>query len=127
MSLPRTSGPGTVASMADESNHLPLQLAVELPPDKATGVFADFANIWHTPVGFVIDFLSTKRPAQPTASESGVIDHAVLETVVAARIRIPPEQIFPLINALQEQGAKWLEEQGRVEPPEAWLPHHPEE
>jgi hypothetical protein len=112
--------------MDDEPNKLPLRLAVELPPDKVTGVFADFANIWHTPVGFVIDFLSTKQPAQPAASDDGIVDHAVLETVVASRIRIPPEQIFPLINALQEQGQKWLEEQGRIEPPEAWLSHRPE-
>lgn len=112
--------------MADDENQLPLQLAIELPPDRTTGVFADFANIWHTPVSFVIDFLSTKEPPRAVQSDVGDVDHAVLETVVAARIRIPPEQIFPLINALQEQSQKWLDEQGRAEPPEAWLPHRPE-
>jgi hypothetical protein len=110
----------------DEQPGRPLQLAIELPPDKATGVFADFANIWHTPVGFVIDFLSTKQPPHELASTGGEDLGRVLETVIAARVRIPPEQIFPLINALQEQGNAWLAETGRVEPPEAWLPHRQE-
>jgi hypothetical protein len=40
---------------------------------------------------------------------------------VGARVRIPSEQIFPLIAALQQQGDKWLEESGRSEPPADWV------
>jgi hypothetical protein len=35
-------------------------------------------------------------------------------------VRIPPEQIFPLIAILQQQGSQWLAEQGRSEPPADW-------
>jgi len=46
---------------------------------------------------------------------------------VAARVRIPPEQIFPLIEALTQQGQRWLHETGRSEPPQNWAPHAPSE
>ena len=42
---------------------------------------------------------------------------------VAARVRIPAEQVFQIIAALQQQADQWLEETGRSEPPEAWLPN----
>jgi hypothetical protein len=35
-------------------------------------------------------------------------------------VRIPSEQIFPLIQALQAQGNQWLAESGREEPPADW-------
>lgn len=110
--------------MSDDHKHLPVQIGIDLPTDKEVGQFADFVNVWHTPTNFVLDFLSIKNPPQPvTDAETGEADHAVLPAVVGARVRIPAEQIFPLINALQQQGDQWLNETGRAEPPEAWLPH----
>lgn len=100
-----------------------MEFAVSLPPEQEVGVFADFANIWHTPNTFVLDFLAVKRPAHASADAASQPPHAVLESRVAARVRIPPEQIFMLIKALQAQGDQWLAETGRVEPPEAWAPH----
>jgi hypothetical protein len=107
-----------------DNRQLPVELDIDLPADRETGVFADFANVWHTPATFVVDFLSIKRPARPVADGiTGEAHHAVMSAVVGARVRIPAEQIFPLINALQEQGKQWLEETGRAAPPEAWLPN----
>lgn len=92
---------------------------LELPDDVEVGVFADFANIWHTPATFVLDFLSVRMPAT-RGSEDGT-DFVTLSSKVAARVRIPPEQIFPLMEALQSQSQQWLHETGRSEPPETWL------
>lgn len=113
-----------VRTMSDERQQLPVQIGIDLPKGMEVGQFADFVNVWHTPTNFVLDFLSIKNPPQPVAdSETGEVDHALLPAVVGARVRIPAEQIFPLINALQQQGEQWLSETGRAEPPEAWLPH----
>ncbi|MDQ0892544.1 DUF3467 domain-containing protein [Agromyces ramosus] len=112
--------------MTDPVQRPPMEFAVSLPPEQEVGVFADFANIWHTPNTFVLDFLTVKRPAHASAdAATGQPPHAVLESRVAARVRIPPEQIFMLIKALQTQGDQWLAETGRVEPPDAWAPHGP--
>jgi len=110
--------------MSDEQKQLPVQIGIDLPQGMEVGQFADFVNVWHTPANFVLDFLSIKNPPQPVAdNDTGEVNHALLPAVVGARVRIPAEQIFPLINALQQQGDQWLNETGRAEPPEAWLPH----
>jgi hypothetical protein len=103
---------------------LPVQMEIELPSAIEAGVFADFANVWHTPATFVLDFLSIKRPPTPVEDVEGN-KSALVPAVVAARVRIPPEQIFPLINALQAQSQQWLAETGRSTPPESWLPETP--
>ncbi len=104
--------------MPPEPENVPVAIAIDLPSDVELGVFADFANLWHTPNTFVIDFLSVKRP--PARAEGDAA--AKLPARVAARVRIPPEQIFPLIEALQVQGQQWLAETGRSEPPSSWVP-----
>lgn len=102
---------------------LPVRHSLDLPKETELGIFADFAHIWHTPATFVLDFLSVKIPASAEASEDGAGAELVISSRVTARVRIPPEQIFPLIEALRTQGQEWLNETGRSEPPETWL--HP--
>src|SRR4051812_38687703 len=98
-------------------------IAVTVPPKQEVGVFADFAVIWHTPDTFVLDFLSltSPRPQHELGRSSEVV--GAIPAKVAARVRTPAEQVFQIIAALQQQADQWLEETGRSEPPEAWLPH----
>jgi hypothetical protein len=109
--------------MSDESQQA-VNIHIQLPESMELGVFGDFANVWHTPNTFVLDFLAVKMPAHPGAptetGANGEPSPGVLEARVAARVRIPPEQIFPLISVLQQQGDQWLQEQGRSEPPADW-------
>jgi hypothetical protein len=106
--------------MAQEPQPNPgLQVQVTLPPDLEVGSFADFVRVWHTPSTFVLDFVSVKQPTHPSTAPEGGPN--VLEAKVASRVRIPSEQIFPLIHALTEQGNHWLRESGRSEPPANWL------
>jgi hypothetical protein len=109
--------------MVDSPAQKPVQFQVTLPPEQEVGVFADFASVWHTPATFVIDFLAIKGTQHPSVDTVGEThpESPVLEARVGARVRIPSEQIFPLIAALQQQGAKWLEESGRSEPPVDWV------
>ena len=95
------------------------RLALTLPPEQEVGVFADFANLWHTPSTFVLDFLAVTQAPMPQTDEQGASVGAVLPARVAARVRIPSEQIFPIIQALQAQADQWLAETGRTEPPDS--------
>ena len=108
--------------MAESPEQNQVQFQVTLPPEQEVGVFADFASVWHTPTTFVIDFLAIKGTQHPSIDAVGQVhsETQVLEARVGARVRIPSEQIFPLIAALQQQGDKWLEESGRSEPPADW-------
>ncbi|MGT2425726.1 DUF3467 domain-containing protein [Amnibacterium kyonggiense] len=97
-------------------------IAVSVPEQQEVGVFADFAGIWHTPNTFVLDFLSLTSPApQRQVDGTGEVIGA-MPARVAARVRIPAEQVFQIIAALQQQADQWLEETGRPEPPDAWMP-----
>ncbi len=96
-------------------------LSIELPSEHEAGVFADFANIWNTPSTFVIDFLSVKQPPVDATLLNPEASGTVLLTKVVSRIRIPAEQVFPLIEALTSQANNWLTQTGREEPPEAWF------
>ena len=108
--------------MSDEPTPPPA-IAVTLPEAAELGVFADFAAIWHTPHTFVLDFLSLTGPG-PQTQQLGPEGEVVgaLPARVGARVRIPADQVFQIIRALQEQADQWLAETGRSEPPEAWLP-----
>jgi len=97
------------------------QLSIELPDGQEAGVFADFANIWNTPSTFVVDFLSVKQPLVDAKLLDPEADGTVLLTKVVSRIRIPAEQVFPLIQALTNQAQMWLQQTGREEPPAAWF------
>lgn len=91
-----------------------MKFVVNLPEEHEPGVFADFASIWHTPNTFVLDFQAVVQP--------NVTTDGVMQSRIVARVRIPSEQIYPMIGALQEQANQWLAETGRTEPPESWQP-----
>jgi hypothetical protein len=100
--------------MADEA---PRQFEIDLPPELIGGAYADFANVWHTPTVFVMDFLTlAKPPSEHIDPETG--EHRTLVPArVVSRIRIPPEQVFELAKALTQQLEFWEREAGRRTPP----------
>ena len=81
-----------------------IQLA--LPPDKATGVFADFVRAWHTKDIFILDFSAYVEP--PMRDEAA--DDIVQQSAVVSRVRIPPAQVFELMKALELQLSAWESE-----------------
>jgi hypothetical protein len=107
----------------EEPEGIEVQLAIELPPELEVGVPADFANLWHSPNSFILDFVSVTRPqGPPKADERDGKQRATIEAKVAARVRIAPEQVFLLIQGLQAQADAWLKESGRAAPPDSWNP-----
>ena len=84
-------------------NELPSHFEIDLPPEIIPGNYADFANVWHTPTVFVMDFVTLAQPPhEETEPESGE-QHLVVPARVVSRIRIPPEQVFELAKALTQQ------------------------
>jgi hypothetical protein len=95
--------------MPDE---LPPQFEIDLPPEVVAGNYADFANVWHTPAVFVMDFVTLAQPPREQDTSEGE-RVAVVPARVVSRIRIPPEQVFELAKALTQQLEFWEQETGR--------------
>ncbi|MGA7149167.1 MAG: DUF3467 domain-containing protein [Microbacterium sp.] len=100
--------------MADEA---PRQFEIDLPPEHISGNYADFANVWHTPTVFVMDFLTLAQPPRDQVDPETGEHHTVVPARVVSRIRIPPEQVFELAKALTQQLEFWEQETGRRNPP----------
>ena len=79
--------------MADEA---PRQFEIDLPPEHIGGAYADFANVWHTPTVFVMDFLTLAQPPREQVDAETGERHTIVPARVVSRIRIPPEQVFEL-------------------------------
>lgn len=95
----------------------PRQFEIDLPPEAIDGHYADFANVWHTPNVFVMDFVALAQPpSEEIDSDTGEKITRVPARVVS-RIRIPPEQVFELAKALTQQLEFWENETGRRTPP----------
>ncbi|MFT4214677.1 MAG: DUF3467 domain-containing protein [Microbacterium sp.] len=95
--------------MAEES---PRQFEIDVPADVVAGSYADFANVWHTPDVFVMDFVSLARPPQASTDATGNAV-ALVSGQVVQRVRIPPHQVFELAKALTQQLEFWEQETGR--------------
>ncbi|GAB2843963.1 DUF3467 domain-containing protein [Microbacterium insulae] len=99
--------------MAEEA---PRQFEIDLPPELIGGAYADFANVWHTPTVFVMDFLTLAQPPREQVDSETGERHTVVPARVVSRIRIPPEQVFELAKALTQQLEFWEQETGRRNP-----------
>jgi hypothetical protein len=82
-------------------------LQINMPAEQAAGVYADFVRAWHTSDAFVLDFAALHEPAKPT--DEGVL----IKAGVVSRVRIPPNQVFELMKALEQQLSAWEKETGR--------------
>lgn len=96
--------------MTDEA---PRQFEIDLPPEHIGGAYADFANVWHTPTVFVMDFLTLAQPPRDQVDPETGERHTIVPARVVSRIRIPPEQVFELAKALTQQLEFWEQETGR--------------
>ncbi|MGC5170594.1 DUF3467 domain-containing protein [Micromonospora sp. DT81.3] len=103
--------------MADE---LPRKFEIDLPTEVVPGHYADFANVWHTPTVFIMDFVTLAQPPREETDADTSERHMVVPARVVSRIRIPPEQVFELAKALTQQLEFWEQETGK-RPPSAPL------
>ena len=87
------------------------RLNISATSEMESGVYADFATLWHTSDIFTLDFGAMTRPAQLIQGDTGqpVID---VNARLVARVRIPPQQVFELMKALEQQLSAWEQETG---------------
>lgn len=84
--------------MADEPHEEPIErtLEVQITPDQMGGVWANFARVNHSEHEFTIDFVRIDFAAQPN-----------LTGIVVARVGVSPLFVRQLIQALEDNWAKY--------------------
>jgi hypothetical protein len=80
-------------------------MSVSLPAGMGSGVYADFAAVWHSRDVFTLDFAALLGPTGGAAQER--------RAEVVARVRIPPSQVFEIMKALETQLSAWERESAR--------------
>ena len=95
----------------------PSHLAIEMPEAAVVGVYADFVSIWHTEDVFVFDFAALKAAPGPAQTPEGETVNLV-QTQVVSRVKVPPNQVFEIMKALNVQLASWEAQTGRSRPPQ---------
>ena len=71
---------------------------LQVPDDLTGGVYSNVIAVWHTPYEFTLDF-AVMLPTQMTTDEAGN-QQPVIPARVVARVKIPPSQVFSLMQAL---------------------------
>jgi len=90
--------------MNENEKKQPQGLQIELTPDMARGVYANFAIITHSSSDFVVDF-AAMLPGMPKAP-------------VQARVILAPEHAKRLAAALQENIMRYEQEYGPIKMPQ---------
>ncbi len=88
-------------------------LEVSISEEVEAGHYANFASVWHTQDGFVLDFAVITRPPQLADDPSSGQRFVSVPTRIVSRIRLPPTQVFELMKALEQQLTAYEQETGR--------------
>jgi hypothetical protein len=91
---------------------VPNRIRLTASPEAESGVYADFAAVWHHDACFVLDFAALVRPPEVVEDEDGTA-HRDLTVRLVSRVRVPPSQIFEIMKALEQQLSAWERETGR--------------
>jgi hypothetical protein len=88
------------------------QMRVSMPDEQVPGVYADFVSVWHTNDVFTFDFAALARPPTVVEGEDGK-PVTTAQAQIVARVRVPPNQVFEIMKALERQLTGWEQETGR--------------
>ena len=105
-----------MGTMTESGAPLPTNLNINVPPEKIEGHFADFASVWHNNETFILDFVSMSGPPTPVRGDDGQ-QVAQINCQVVTRVRIPAEQVWEVMKALQQQLGQWEQENPHRRPP----------
>jgi hypothetical protein len=89
------------------------RLEVSISPEVEAGEYANFASVWHTQDGFVLDFAVITRPPQLLDDPESGQQVVSVPTRIVSRVRIPPSQVFELMKALEQQLTSYEKEMGQ--------------
>ena len=105
-----------MVGMTDPTGALPTNLNINVPPEQLEGHYADFASVWHNNETFILDFVSMSQPPTETVDDGGT-KVAQISCQVVTRVRIPAEQVWEVMKALQQQLGQWELENPHRRPP----------
>ncbi|GAA5045893.1 hypothetical protein HNP84_002535 [Thermocatellispora tengchongensis] len=92
----------------EPESHLEVSISAEVE----AGQYANFASVWHTRDGFVLDFAVITRPPQLADDPQSGQRILSVPTRIVSRIRLPPSQVFELMKALEQQLTAYEKETG---------------
>jgi hypothetical protein len=101
--------------MSQQPEPIPARIQITSTPEAEIGQYADFVAVWHQNTSFVLDFLVYSSPPQVGQDDDG---NTVMNVPgrLATRVRIPPQQVFEIMKALEAQLSKWEIETGQRPP-----------
>ena len=102
----------TIVPMS-EPDEIPRRMSVSATPETEIGVYANFVAVWHEAHCFVLDFAAYTQPPQLTADVESGEQFVDLRARLVSRVRIPPDQVFEIMKALEQQLSMWERETGR--------------
>jgi hypothetical protein len=88
------------------------RLEVSISPDVEAGQYANFASVWHTQDGFVLDFAVITRPPGLADDPRSGERYVSVPTRIVSRVRLPPSQVFELMKVLEQQLTAYEKETG---------------
>jgi hypothetical protein len=106
---------GVLSRCMTDPTAFPQRMTFAMTPEVETGTYANFVNIWHMPDCFIFDFSVLTQPPSLQENEDGQ-QYINLPARVVSRVRVPPEQVFEIMKALNTQLAAWENETGKRQP-----------
>ncbi len=94
---------------------IPQRFEFTATPEVEAGTYANFVSVWNLPDCFVLDFSVFTQPPRLVEDDEGRT-FAHMPARVVSRVRIPPEQVFELMKALNLQLTTWEAQTGKVRP-----------
>jgi hypothetical protein len=87
----------------------------QVPDDLASGVYANIVGVWHTPFEFTLDFAVMQPPEEAVDSDGTA--RVVIPSRVVARVKLPPAQVFDLMQALSTNERIYEDRLGQIQRP----------
>ena len=99
--------------MGDEAQDMQQQteFEIQVPPEEEAGEYANFLMIWHTPHEFTLDY-AVMQPSQP--GENGMVK---VPCRVVSRLRISPTVMLDVLQAMNENVARYQQTFGEIQRP----------
>lgn len=91
-------------------------MTIDLPAEVEVGVYANFVSVWHDQDSFTLDFAAVTRPGVTMHDEETGQAFIGIGAKIAARVRIPPSQVFEIMKALEQQLSAWEIATGKLRP-----------
>jgi hypothetical protein len=87
-------------------------MQIEISPEVARGVYANFVSVWHDRDGFTFDFAANMQPPVASKDEETGAPVVLVHAQIVSRVRVPPSQMFEIMKTLEIQLSAWERETG---------------